>query len=193
MKSSKLMAIIVAIIIVAVVAGGGYYAYHYETTGTLKMSAADSPPSMNGVTGVYVTFSSVALHSYKASSNSTGWTNYSLHDKTVNILNLTASNAAFLSNLSVHASSYNMMKLYIKNVTVHISLSLAGILNSTTTINMSLAHAFALVIFVHPVTVSAHFTTSIVTDFNLSNNIELSAHKFNMNATVDVLAQPPIF
>ncbi len=190
MKSSKLMTIIVAIIIVAVVAGGGYYAYHYETTGTLKMSAADSPPSINGVAAVYVTFSSVALHSDKASSNSTGWTNYSLHDKTVNILNLTASNAAFLSNLSVHASSYNMMKLYIKNVTVHVSLSLSGILNSSTTINMSLAHAFALVVFVHPVTVSAHATTSMVTNFNLSNNIELnsSAHKFNMSATVNVLS-----
>ena len=88
----------------------------------------------------------------------------------------------------MHASSYNMMKLYIKNVTVHVSLSLPGILNSSSTINMSLAHAFALVIFVHPVTVSAHATTSMVTDFNLSNNIELSAHKFNMSATVNVLS-----
>jgi hypothetical protein len=177
------------VIIVAVVAGGGYYAYHYETTGKLKMSAADSPTTTSGVTGVYITFSAVSLHSDKASSNSTGWTNYSLHDKTVNILNLTTSNAAFLSNLSVHTSSYNMMKLYIKNVTVHIDAALAGTLSTTTSINMSLAHAFALVVFVHPVTVSAHSTVSMVTGFNLSNNMHLSTnHKFNMSATVNIVS-----
>ena len=188
MKSKKLMAVIVAIIIIAVIAGGSYYAYHYETTGTMKVSAADTPPGLTGVMDVNVTFSSIALHSDKVSSNSTGWTNYSLHDKTVNILNLNASNAAFLSNLSVHAGSYNLIKIYIKNVTIHLNATLAGISSLNATFSLSLAHDFALIVLVHPVTVSAHSTTSIVTDFNLSNNIHLSSHTFSMSATVDVVS-----
>ncbi len=183
MKSNKLMSVIVIVIIVAVVAGGGYYAYHYETTGTLKVSAADTPPSITGILDVNVTFSAIALHSDKASSNSTGWTNYSLHDKTVNIMDINASNAAFLSNLSVHAGSYNMMKIYIKSVSVYIK---GGYLNfsSSTSMSLHLAHAFAVVVFVHPLIVSAHATTSMVTDFNLSNNIQMSSHTFNMSASV---------
>lgn len=188
MKSKKLMAVIVAIVIIAVIAGGSYYAYHYETTGTMKVSAADTPTNLSGVMDVNVTFSAIALHSVNASSNSTGWTNYSLHDKTVNILNLTASNAAFLSNLSVHAGSYNLMKIYIKNVTIHINTSIIGIFGANATVSLNLAHDFALVVLVHPVTVSAHSTTSIVTDFNLADNIHLSSHTFNMSATVDVVS-----
>jgi hypothetical protein len=176
MKSNKLMSVIVIVIIVAVVAGGGYYAYHYETTGTVKVSAADAPPTIPGVLDVNVTFSAIALHSVNASSNSTGWTNYSLHDKTIDILKFNTSNAAFLSNLSIHAGSYNMMKIYIKNVSVDI----VNVVNA----NFNLAHAFVLVVFVPPVTVSAHATTSIVTDFNLANNINISTKTINMSASV---------
>ena len=176
MKSNKLMSVIVIVIIVAVVAGGGYYAYHYETTGKLKVSAADAPLNLTGVLDVNVTFSAIALHSDKASSNSTGWTNYSLHDKTVNIMNLNASNAAFLSNLSVYAGSYNMMKIYIKNVSIDM-LNIGSI-------TLHLSHAFALVIFVHPLTVAAHTTTSMVTDFNLSSDMHLSSKTFTMSASV---------
>ena len=188
MKSKKLMAVIVAIVIIAVIAGGGYYAYHYETTGTMKVSAADTPTGINGVMDVNVTFSAIALHSDKASSNSTGWTNYSLHDKTVNIMNLNASNAAFLSNLSVHAGSYNLIKIYIKNVTIYVNTSVTSLFGANATVSLHLAHDFALVVLVHPVTVSAHSTTSIVTDFNLSNNIHVSSHTFSMSATVDVVS-----
>ncbi len=130
----------------------------------------------------------MVLHSDKASSNTTGWTNYSLHDKTVNILNLNASDAAFLSNLSVHASSYNMMKLYIKNVTIYMDANLAGAHNLSDTVSLALSHAFVLIIPVHPVTVSAHATTNIVTDFNLGNDINFTALRFNMSATVDVVS-----
>jgi hypothetical protein len=183
MKSNKLMSVIVIVIIVAVVAGGGYYAYHYETTGTVKVSAADTPTGLGGVLDVNVTFSAIALHSDKASSNSTGWTNYSLHDKTVNIMDLNASNAAFLSNLSVHAGSYNMMKIYISNVSVYIEAGFLGF-TSSTSVSLHLAHAFALVVLVSPVTVAAHTTTSMVTDFNLSNDIHMSSKTFNMSASV---------
>jgi len=190
MKSSKLMTVIVAIIIIAVVAGGGYYAYHYETTGTMKVSAADNLPSMSGLMAVDITFSAISLHSDKASSNTTGWTNYSLHDKTVNILNLNASNAAFLSNISVHAGSYNLMKIYIKNVTVHINTQaiFGGIWGSNTTVNLTPANASAFVVPVHPATVSAHSTTHIVLDFNLAKDLSPSSSKFSMGATVDILS-----
>jgi flagellar basal body-associated protein FliL len=183
MKSNKLISVIIIIIIVAVVAGGGYYAYHYETTGTLKVSAADTPTGLSGVMDVNVTFSSIALHSAKASSNSTGWTNYSLNDKTVNIMNLTASNAAFLSNLSVHAGSYNMMKVYLKNVSVYVKAGFFG-LTSSTSMTLNLTNSFALVVFVTPMVVSAHSTTSMVTDFNLSNNIHMTSREFTMSASV---------
>ncbi len=60
MKSGKLITVIVAIIIIAVVAGGGYYAYHYESTGKMKISAADSP-ALSGVLDVNITFSGIAF------------------------------------------------------------------------------------------------------------------------------------
>ncbi|MEM0139157.1 MAG: DUF4382 domain-containing protein [Ferroplasma sp.] len=170
MAGKKLLSIIVVIVIIAVVAGGGYYAYHYETTGKLKVSAADTPGSFNG-TGIYLTFSAIALHSASAKSNSTGWTNYSLHDKTVNILDLSASNATFLSNISIHAASYNEMKIYIKNV----SIVVGGL-----SITLSLEHPFSFV--VHTVTISAHSTTSIVLDYGVSDVKGTSS--FNMDATV---------
>ncbi|NOL59749.1 hypothetical protein HLB00_02730, partial [Ferroplasma acidiphilum] len=53
---------------------------------------------------------------------------------------------------------------------------------------LHLAHNFATIVLVHPVTVSAHSTTSIVTDLALANNIHLSTKTFNISATVDVVS-----
>ncbi len=184
MKGGKIIA---AIIVIVMIAGIGYYGYHYETTGKLNVNAADielsnvttpdaSPDASHG--GLYVTFSAIALHS-KGASNSTGWTNYSLHDKTVNVFDLSASNASFLSNLSVHAGTYNMVKIYIKSISVEISA--LGFTGNTT---LTLSAPFALVI--HTVKVSAHSTTSMIIDIN-EGGIVSSSH-FEMSGNINIIS-----
>ncbi len=187
MKGGKIIA---AIMVIVIIAGIGYYGYHYETTGKLKVNTADmmvtnttnsSPDALHGGMhgGLYVTFSAIALHS-KGASNSTGWTNYSLHDKTVNVLNITPSNASFLSNLSVHAGTYNMIKIYIKSISVN--MSAPGITSNTT---LTLSAPFALA--VHTITVSAHGTTSIVIDIH-ERGIISSSSKFMMSGNMTILS-----
>ncbi len=180
MKGGKIIA---AIIVIVMIAGIGYYGYHYETTGKLNVNAADielsnvtTPDASHG--GLYVTFSAIALHS-KGASNSTGWTNYSLHDKTVNVFDLSPSNASFLSNLSVHAGTYNMVKIYIKSISVNISI--LGFTGNTT---LTLSAPFALVI--HTVTVSAHSTTSMIIDIN-EGGIVSSSH-FEMSGNINIIS-----
>ncbi len=180
MKGAKIIA---AIIVIIIIAGVGYYGYHYETTGKLKVSADDVmltnatnvPDTSGGHFGFYVTFSAIALHS-SASSNTTGWTNYSLHDKTVNVLDLSSSNASLLSNLSVHAGKYNMVKIYIKKISVDIS-ALGFTSNTTLTLSSPVA------IVVHTMTVSAHSTTSMIIDIN-ENGVASSTFHTQGNMTI---------
>ena len=186
MKGGKIIA---AIMVIVIIAGIGYYGYHYETTGKLKVNtddimvsnATNSPDASHGSVhgGMYITFSAIALHK-KGASNSTGWTNYSLHDKTVNVLDLTSSNASFLSNLSVHAGTYNMIKIYIKSISVN--MSAPGITSNTT---LTLSAPFALA--VHTITVSAHGTTSIVIDIH-ERGIISSSSKFMMSGNMTILS-----
>ncbi|KPV47502.1 hypothetical protein SE19_00780 [Acidiplasma aeolicum] len=174
----NLKKIIAVAIIIIVIGGIAYYGYDYETHGTLRLEAADSGISLSGATGVYITFSAIALHYDKASSNSTGWYNYSLHDKTVNIFDVVLSNATFLSNITVHSGTFNMIKIYISKVTI-------DILGKN--ITLKLAHSFALVI--NTLSVSHAGTTTAIMEFNLTDNIHLSsstAGVFNMSASVIV-------
>ena len=165
---------IIAVAIIIIVIGGiAYYGYDYETHGTLKVEAADT--GISGASGVYITFSAIALHYDKASSNSTGWYNYSLHNKTVNILDVFLSNATFLSNITVHAGTYNMIKIYISKVTV-------DILGNN--ITLKLDHSFALVI--NTLAVSHAGTTTAIMEFNLTSDIHMSSSTFNMSASVIV-------
>ena len=91
----------VIIVLIILIAGGAYFGYTYyensHNTGHMAISVADAP--MPGVSGVYITFSAVGIH-----SNTSGWVNYSVSTHTVDILNLTATNAkweTFLSNMFI--------------------------------------------------------------------------------------------
>ncbi|MGC8645283.1 MAG: DUF4382 domain-containing protein [Thermoplasmata archaeon] len=157
MRKSAVIAI--AVVIVAVAAGVAIYEY-YGTMGTLRVAVADAP--VGNVSAVYITFSSIALH-----GNSSGWTNYSLSSRTVDIYDLTVSNATILGNLTVHSGKYTMIRVYITNVVVTIGgvnetfrlASKAGFLN-------------------HPFTIAPHTTVGFTLEFDLHQCLNLNAMIF---------------
>lgn len=156
--------VIAAIAVVVIIAAGAYFGYGFymnsQNSGHMSISVADA--GIAGVSGVFITFDKVALH-----SNSSGWVNYSLATHTVNILNLTATNASLLTNISLHAATYTMIRLYITNVTVDI-LGLSE--------NFTLNAPFAFIN--HPFRVSAHSTQDILIDFNLNQDLNINSKIF---------------
>ncbi|MGP6240254.1 DUF4382 domain-containing protein [Cuniculiplasma sp. SKW4] len=163
MKTKILIPVVAVVVILAGLGGYLYYAGE-ESSGNMAIMVADAP-AMSGVTGVYITFSSVALH-----SNSSGWVNYSVPTTTINILGLTISNASLLSNITLHSGKYTMIRLYIKSVTV----TVLGM-----NVSFTLASKFAFIN--HPFNISPHSTTKIVIDFNLSENLNLNSKIFTPN------------
>ncbi len=157
----------VIIVLIILIAGGAYFGYTYyensQNTGHVAISVADAP--MPGVSGVYITFSAVGIH-----SNTSGWVNYSVSTHTVDILNLTATNASLLANISLHPATYTMIRLYITKVTV----DMLGI-----EVNFTLNAPFAFIN--HPFKVSAHSTQNIMIDFNLNQDMNLNAKIFTPN------------
>jgi len=152
--------VIMAVVLILIVAGvGGYSYYEYSDTGRMAISVADLP--ISNVSAVYITFTSVALH-----SNTSGWQNFTI-DKTVNIYDLTTSNASLLTNISIHAGKYTMIRLYISNVSVKI-------LGTNVTFKLSAPFAFIN----HPFTVSAHSTTGIIIEFELHSDLNLQSKIF---------------
>ncbi len=151
----------VVIVIIAVVVVGAYSAVTAYGHGTLKLSAADNPVN-GGVTDVFITFSAISLH-----SNSSGWTNYTLSSKTVNIFGVSLNNSSFLGSISIPAGKYTMMRVYISAVSVEI----AGMNES---FNLSSHSAFLN----HPFTVAASSTTSLTFEFNLTQCLNMNAKVF---------------
>ncbi len=155
-KSYALVAIVFAIIIIAL---GGYNYYEFTNTGNMSISVSDLPDS--NVTAVYITFTSVALH-----SNTSGWQNFTV-GKTVNIYDLTTSNASLLVNISLHAGKYTMIRLYISNVVITISGK-----------NYSFDRSAPFAFINHPFAVSAHSTTSLTIEFDLRSDLNLQSKIF---------------
>ncbi len=166
MKSAQVA--VVAVIIIAGALGGYYYYNNYaqttQGTGSMAISVADSP-ILSSVSAVNITFSTVALH-----SNTSGWSNYTLSKKTVDIYGLTTTNASLLSNISLHNGTYTMIRLYVTNVTV----TIAGI-----SYNFTLQAPFAFIN--HPFTISNNKTTNVVIDFHLSQDLNLNSKVFTPN------------
>ena len=159
--------IIIAIVIVVVIAAGiGGFLYYNSTAsnGHMAISVADDP-ALSGVGAVYISFSSVELH-----SNTSGWVNYSVPSTTINILGLTTTNASLLTNITLHSGKYTMIRLFIKNVTVDV----LGV-----NVSFTLASHFAFIN--HPFNVAAHSTTGIVIDFSLNQNLNLNSKVFTPN------------
>lgn len=175
-KMKKFGAAIMAIAVVLIIIGGLFvfnsYVSNSNKTATVDMEVADLP--VMNASAVYITFSAFALHG----NNNTGWKNYSLPhgNETVNILGLTASNASLLTSVKLTAQTYTMFRLYITNVTVVI----AGV-----AINFTLASSFGFLN--HPVTLTAGSTSTIVFEFNLTQDLNLSSHIFTPNLGIEVI------
>ena len=159
--TSKVVISIVVIVILAAGVGGFLYYRNAASDGNMALSVADAP-APSGVTGVYISFSAVELH-----SNTSGWTNYTVPSTTINILGLTTTNASLLTNITLHSGTYTTIRLFINNVTVKV-------LGSNVT--FTLASKFAFIN--HPFTVSAHSTTGIIIDFNLNQDLNLNSKIF---------------
>lgn len=160
-KSAKLAAIVIAVLAIGV---GSYYAYtqYYQANGTLNLYVQDAPTN---VSAVYITFANVSVH-----GNQTGWANYTLGSKTVNILGLTTSNASLLKGISLSPQKYTMIRLYIQKVVV----TIAG---TNVTFNMSSNFAFIN----HPFTVKSGSNTTVHMAFNLNSDLNTHSKKFTPN------------
>jgi hypothetical protein len=171
--NKKYIAGIVAIVIIAGIVGG--YAYYNnmqatKNTGTMNVGVADAPLLNTSVTGVFMTFDKVSLH-----SNTTGWSNYSVTPQTVNIMNVSASNPFTLSNLTLSSGRYTTIRLYITNV----SAVILGV-----NVSFTLKAPFAFV--THTFTVAAHSTLNVVMDFHLNSDLNTNAQIFTPNVGVVV-------
>ena len=171
---------VIAVVVILLAAGLGSYAYVYEqgqNNGNMSLSVADL--SITGVSAVYIKFSEVALHKAPANgSNSNtpgGWSNYSVSTRTIDILNVTTSNAAVLGNIALSTGTYTMIKLYITSVTVTIS----GV---NYTFKLMAPYAFIN----HPFTISAHSTTNVMIDFNLVSDMNITSKVFTPNVGIAV-------
>ncbi len=162
MKTGSKIAAIVIVVIVLVTGTVAYLGY-FSNTGTAKVYVQDAP--ISNVTAVYITFSEVALH-----GNKTGWANYSISSTTVNILGLTTTNASLLKSITLQAERYTMIRLYISSVNV-------SILGQNYTFTLSSPFAFIN----HTFVVSAHSSTAIHIEFNLSQDLNLNAKIFTPN------------
>ena len=158
---SRLILTVIVVAAVIVIGVGGYSAYSMFNHGTLNISAADIPINSN-VTGVYITFTAFSLH-----SNSSGWTNYTISSKTVNIFGVTLNNSSFLGSLSIPAGKYTMIKVQVSAV----SVDLTG-----TNESFTLASHYAFLN--HPFTISGHSTTHLTLEFNLSQDLNLNSKIF---------------
>ena len=158
---------VAAVVVIILAAGIGSFAYYNEgqNVGSMSLSVADL--GISGVSAVYITFSDFSTHKAPANgstnSNNGGWSNYSVSTKTVDILNLSQSNASLLGKMSLTAGTYTMFRLYITNVTVVVS----GV-----HISLTLKAPFAFV--THAIKISAHSTTNVVFDFNLHTDMAIS-------------------
>lgn len=161
--NSKILGIIVAVIVIA--AGVLIYYEFFDNGGSVNVKVADAPV---GASAVYITFKDVYVH-----SNSSGWQNFTVASKTIDILNLTTTNASLFGSISLKAGTYTMIKLAIVNVTV---------VMGGQHVNFTSANGY--VDIVTPFTVSAHSTTNLIIEFNLTQDLNLMAKTFTPTASM---------
>lgn len=161
--------VIAGIVAIMIIAAGFLVYYEFiDNTGSVHVEVADAPSG--NVSAVYITFDAVYMHSTTA-----GWKNFSIGAKTVNILHLSISNASLLSSVNIAPGKYTMIRLAIVNVTVKIS----GFSFAFTPSN-------GYVDIVSPFTVSAHSTTTLVIDFNLTQDLNIRSQVFTPTASMVV-------
>lgn len=164
MKLKIAAGIVIAIIVIAVI-GGFLYTDSgavFAKKGTVKVGVADNPAVPLGVTGVFMTFDAISVH-----SNTSGWVNYSISKTTINILNFSVTNPAFIGNLSLKAGEYTQMRLYLTNV----SVVFFGI-----SINFNLSTNFAFVN--HPFVINSTGSLNFVVDFDIHSSLSMNSKMF---------------
>lgn len=110
MKSSVIAAIAVVVIVVA--AAGGYYAYASTRGGEVYVYVEDPGHSNSSVLGIYLTVSSIMVH-----SSTTGkWITISNRSETVAL----SSVPQLLASSSIPQGNYTEVRLYITSVTVQV-------------------------------------------------------------------------
>ncbi len=160
MKKSKLITIIVVVVALIGLGSFAYYEF-FDQGGNVSLKVMDAP--ISGVSAVYLTFSHVAIHGTK-----TGWSNYTLASKTVNILHLTTSNASLLGSIKLTAQRYTQIRLYVQNV----SIVMSGVSQNMT---MSGGHWADII---GTFNVSAHSTTTVIIAFNLNQELNMVSMTF---------------
>lgn len=168
MKTSSKI-IISAIVVIALIAGGfTYLNYSNSNTGKVNVYVEDAP--ILNVSAVYITFANFSLH-----NTSSGWSTHNVTTTTINILNVTSANAKLLTTLNIKAGNYTMIRLYLTSVSVEI----AGV-----SVLFTLASHDAFLN--HPFTVSAHSTTNLNIEFNLSQDLNINSKIFTPSIGVVV-------
>lgn len=158
MKHNAIIGIVVAIVIVI---SAAVVLNYFQNEGTLSLSVADGPVQAN-LSAVYISFSSIELH-----SNSTGWVNYSVPSRVMNILGVTVSSPSFLGNITIAAGKYTMLRIFITSVTVE----MAG---NNFTFHLARPYGFIN----HQFTVNARSTLSITIEFLLNQCMNMQSKIF---------------
>ena len=179
--NKNILVVIVAVVVI-VVAGVGVFEYNSShSTGTLKLSAMDSP-ILSSVSAVYITFSAIELHNSQAGVNannssggSSGWTNYSFTTRTVNIFGVQLNNSSLFGTVTIPAGNYTMIRIFISSV----SVSVAG-----TNVSFNLSSPFGFIN--HPFKVLAGSTTNMIFEFNLSSCLNLTSKTFTPYLGINV-------
>lgn len=159
MRTGSKIAVLVFVVL-AIVPATLAYVNSSPNDGTVSIYVHDKPTA--SASAVYITFSSVSLH-----SNKTGWNNYTVPTTTINIQGLSTTNESLLKSITLLADHYTMIRLYIQNVSVII-----GGVNYA----FKLSAPFAFIN--KPFTVQQFSTTTISIDFNLDECLNLHAHMF---------------
>ncbi len=160
MQRKYTISIIALIVVVLILVPSYIYISNYND-GVIKFSAADSPIT-EGISGVYITFSQIEMH-----SNNSGWLDFSIPQTTINIFNFTINNPAFIASLNIPSGRYTMMRVYIKSVSV-------DLMGNNITLNLSSHWGFVN----HPLVILAHSTSNVVLEFNLNECININSKIF---------------
>ncbi len=166
MRTEIKMAILVTVVLSMVPVSLAYVDYNQgnnissSSGGTLSLYVHDNP--VPKATAVYITFTSVSLH-----GNNTGWENFSVNSRTVNILGLTTTNESLLKTINLQSERYTMIRLYISKVSVMLN-------GNNITFNLSAPFIFMN----RPFNIQDNSNTVISINFQLHQCLNMNSRMF---------------
>jgi len=157
---NKILTYIVAVLLIALGIYGIYGYFSTMNNGSLSIYVSDSPNNM--VSAVYITFSSIEIH-----GNQSGWMNYTIGQRTLNIFGTSVNNSVLLGNISLQPGKYTMIRLYITSVVVNIG-------GNNVTFNLSSNFVFIN----HPFTIQPHENFKFIVEFKLNECLNMQSRVF---------------